>query len=233
MTFDNISGSPSKLKYSFGKESRFPSVKRKLNDQVAYTLPSTKKTRAAGFGFGERFGTNNKGSPRLSPPPNAYNIPTVWSPNNSTTTFAVHCKGPRTYCFGTGRESYGKNVINVENLQSDPANPGPGTHVPLKPLGKEALAFKLKGKLDYLDAGKQAIRRGVPGPGAYNDVLQLDKDGRYNNSQYNNSKAAKWSKDGRLKLPPSTHYMVPGPGAHKTLGNTAEGNQTLSQFHSI
>jgi hypothetical protein len=98
-------------------------------------LPTTKKTRAAGFGFGERFGSSPKGSPKISPPPNAYNIPTVFSPNNTTSTFAVHCKGPKTFCFGTGRNDYGKTVVNADNLPADPLNPGPGEYVPLKPLG--------------------------------------------------------------------------------------------------
>jgi hypothetical protein len=53
---------------------------------------------------------------------------------------------------------------------------------------------------------------GYPGAGTYDDVLQLDKEGKYNSSQYNNSKSARWAKDERLRLPPSTHYMVPGPG---------------------
>jgi len=53
---------------------------------------------------------------KLSPPPDAYNIPTVFSPNNTTSTFAVHCKGQRTFAFGTGREAFGKTVINRENL---------------------------------------------------------------------------------------------------------------------
>jgi hypothetical protein len=91
-----------------------------------------KKNRAAGFGVGERFGTNKKGNrkfiipiyvliyicylAKLSPPPDAYNIPTVFSPNNTTSTFAVHCKGQRTFAFGTGREAYSKTVINRENL---------------------------------------------------------------------------------------------------------------------
>lgn len=83
----------------------------------------------------------------------------------------MHCKGPKTYSFGTGRESYGKNVINVENLQADPNNPGPGQYVPLRPLGQDALAFKLKAKLDYHDAGKIAKRRNIPGAGTYEDVL--------------------------------------------------------------
>ena len=128
-TYDQISGSPSKLKYSFGKQSRFPSVKHR-HEQIGYTLPSTKKTRAAGFGVGERFGTNKKGNrksilfliviyhliARISPPPDAYHIPTVFSPNNTTSTFAVHCKGQKTFAFGTGREAFLKTVLNRENL---------------------------------------------------------------------------------------------------------------------
>ena len=57
MTYDNVSGSPTKLKYSFGisKAIRFPKVKLRNHEQVGYDLPTTKKTRAAGFGIGERF----------------------------------------------------------------------------------------------------------------------------------------------------------------------------------
>jgi len=54
-TYDNVSGSPSKLKYKFGSENRFPSVKRNINPKNAYDLPSMKVNRAAGFGIGERF----------------------------------------------------------------------------------------------------------------------------------------------------------------------------------
>jgi hypothetical protein len=81
-----------------------------------------KTTKGAGFGLsrGERFGGNNKANPKLSPSPDAYSIPTVFSPNNTTTTFAVHCKGPKTYSFGTGREQFGKTVVNRDNLSSDP-----------------------------------------------------------------------------------------------------------------
>jgi hypothetical protein len=44
-------------------------------------------------------------------------------------------------------------------------NPGPGHYVPLKPLGKDALAFKLKYKLDYHDAGRMARKKNIPAPG--------------------------------------------------------------------
>jgi hypothetical protein len=65
-TFDNVSGSPSKLKYSFAKGTRFPSVNRRTHDLVGYSLPTTKKTRAAGFGIGNRFGSPRKGNRKYS-----------------------------------------------------------------------------------------------------------------------------------------------------------------------
>jgi hypothetical protein len=63
-----------------------------------------KSNRGAGFGFGNRFGGNNKANIKRFPSPDSYAIPTIFNPNNTTTTFAVHCKGPKTYSFGTGRE---------------------------------------------------------------------------------------------------------------------------------
>lgn len=47
--------------------------------------------------------------------------------------------------------------------------PAPGTYDPLKPIGADALKFKLKGKLYYGNAKDVAIKRGVPGPGTYED----------------------------------------------------------------
>ena len=37
-----------------------------------------------------------------------------------------------------------------------------------------------------------------------------------------NSKASRWGKDEKLKLPPSTLYMNPGPGYHETIGNIGD-----------
>ena len=57
-TFDRVSTSPAKQQYSFGisRTIRFPTVKLKHpNEQIGYNLPSTKKSRAAGFGIGDRF----------------------------------------------------------------------------------------------------------------------------------------------------------------------------------
>lgn len=64
-----------------------------------------------------------------SPSPDTYNIPTVFKPNNTTTTFSVHCKGENTYCFGTGREAFNKTVVvNRDKIPADPINPGPAVN---------------------------------------------------------------------------------------------------------
>lgn len=84
-----------------------------------------------------------------SPSPDRYSPPTLFKPNNTTSTFAVHCVGDKTYSFGTGRESYKTNVLTKEQLKPDPAVPGPGTYDPLAPIGTSALSFKLKHKLYY------------------------------------------------------------------------------------
>jgi len=44
-----------------------------------------------------------------------------------------------------------------------------------------------------------AKRRNIPGPGTHEDVTKMDSVGRYVSSELNNSKAACWSKDERLK----------------------------------
>lgn len=80
-------------------------------------------------------------------------------------------KGPKTYSFGTGRESFAKTVINPENLVADDANPGPGEYNPLHPLGKDAVAFKLKYKLDYGNPDIMARKRNIPGPGTHENIL--------------------------------------------------------------
>jgi hypothetical protein len=47
-----------------------------------------------------------------NPSPDRYNIPTLFKPNSTTSTFANHMKGELTYSFGTGREGFTKTVYN-------------------------------------------------------------------------------------------------------------------------
>jgi hypothetical protein len=39
-----------------------------------------------------------------NPSPDKYNIPTMFKPDNTTSTFSVHVKGDVTYCFGASRD---------------------------------------------------------------------------------------------------------------------------------
>jgi len=86
----------------------------------------------------------------------------------------VHVKGQKTFSFGTGRDAFTKTVINPENVGADLSNPGPGEYNPLHPLGQDAVAFKLKYKLDYGDPDIMARKRNIPGPGTHENVLQMD-----------------------------------------------------------
>ena len=86
----------------------------------------------------------------------------------------MHVKGQKTFSFGTGRDAFTKTVINPENVGADLSNPGPGEYNPLHPLGQDAVAFKLKYKLDYGDPDIMARKRNIPGPGTHENVLQMD-----------------------------------------------------------
>lgn len=218
---------------------------RKYHDHIGYTLPTTKTTRGAGFGIGDRFKQKSNGKFSIyltiiyaigkskSPSPDRYNVPSLFNPNNTTSTFAVMCKGTKTYSFGTGRESFGKTVINPKAIAPDKSNPGPGEYDPQHPLGEDAVGFKLKYKLDYGNPDKIARKRNIPAPGTYENILEIGPNGRYTSSQFSNSKSARWAKEERLRLPPSTHYAVPGPGVYNHTGNTGNTIQSVSSYPTV
>lgn len=55
-TYDLVSTSPSKLKYSFGGlNNRFAKPLKPVSQVVGYTLPSTRSPKSCTFGIGERF----------------------------------------------------------------------------------------------------------------------------------------------------------------------------------
>ena len=94
----------------------------------------------------------------------------------------------------------------------------------MKPIGYDSKSFRLKGKIGYGSvsyAGPQAIKRGVPGVGTYEDSLSIanNKTGIYNhNSEWNNSKATRWNPpeaNGRFHRPIVTTDITPGPGTHE------------------
>lgn len=127
----------------------------------------------------------------------------------------------KTYSFGTGREGFKTAVVNRENAGIEPSCPGPGTYIPQKPLGDEAVAFKLKYKIDFYDAERIARKRNYPAPGTYEDLTRMDAKGSYFSSELQNSKSVKWSMDKRMQEPMGKYEISPGPGYHEQTGDTA------------
>mmetsp|Transcript_2214 Transcript_2214/g.3328 ORF Transcript_2214/g.3328 Transcript_2214/m.3328 type:complete len:132 (-) Transcript_2214:1280-1675(-) len=128
-TYDTLSTSPTKLKYSFGlsKDKRFPSVKKTHHEQIGYDLPPTKGKRAAGFGIGKRFAEMDyKLKKKVSPSPDTYEIPQGFKGNPGTLSYGQNGKPAITYCFGAGREAFERVVISKRNLSPDRSTPGPG-----------------------------------------------------------------------------------------------------------
>lgn len=75
-----------------------------------------------------------------------------------------------SFCFGTSRDAI-KKVLDSKLLRADPLNPGPGKYETDKiwPLGCSARKTTLHARKFYLDDESTAKKRGVPGPGTYED----------------------------------------------------------------
>ena len=97
-----------------------------------YDLPSIRVNRASGFGIGDRF-KEKIDKKSWSPSPDSHVIPSLFSPDLTTSTFANHMR-VTTYSFGTGREGYAKTVTNRYHMGPDKGNPGP-KYMTIKPLG--------------------------------------------------------------------------------------------------
>lgn len=93
--------------------------------------------------------------------------------------------------------------------------PAPNNYNPQKPLGAEAVGFKIKYKINYYDDEMTAIKMGVPAPGTYEDLQALSSNGQYFSSEMVSAKSAKWGKDSKLKPPGNRFYPTPGPGYHE------------------
>lgn len=59
----------------------------------------------------------------------------------------------------------------------------------MKPLGADALKFKMKSRLFYGDPAQIALKKNIPDPGYYGEPLATNATGKYNhNSEWSNSK---------------------------------------------
>ena len=75
-------------------------------------------------------------------------------------------------------------------------------------------------------------RSNVPGPGTYEEVIQITKDGRSPVSTVSNSRAAQWSPS-KKRFPPGNQAMrdTPGPGQY-TPSDCVSGNYVVSTFRN-
>lgn len=106
--------------------------------------------------------------------------------NHSNSKLSEKAFGQKvSFCFGNGREIFSKTVVNKDKIYTDATIPGPGSYTDhSKDLGKNALKYSLGPRNFYLDTTRDALRKGVPGPGYYKDQTALDPIGRYNTSNH-------------------------------------------------
>ena len=116
---------------------------------------------------------------------------------------------------GCSRSAFKNQVLHKENLGPDPDVPGPGTYIPLAPIGTNAKKFALKGRLEYGDPEIMAKKKNTPFPGVHGNPLAINELGNYCSSEVNNSKAAKFSTSRRTPPNPDKYQTKPDPGAHE------------------
>jgi len=61
-------------------------------------------------------------------------------------------------------------------------------------VGLDSRKFNMQGKtFNPSDTGNMMIKKNVPGPGTYGEVIEINKYGVYNVSTIENTRAAAWS----------------------------------------
>lgn len=164
-TYDKVKqGSPNNAKFSFGRASRFPTIKR--NCPVgSYDNSGALSNRATSLGYGVKKAFD---PPTHSPSPDHYK-----SKSNFDLTPEDFSPGRRvkpSVAFGTGREDYVKTVYNTGKMYGDPIVPGPGEYTDKTMLiGVNARKTTLKERKFYLDDDEMARKLAIPGAGTYED----------------------------------------------------------------
>lgn len=86
----------------------------------------------------------------------------------------AHPNAP-SYSFGVGRDKYEK--VYVESAKIIDINiPGPGKYSILKPFGANSIKFSIKGKHRSRSVD---VSFNMPGPGAYQNSIQINPGGKY------------------------------------------------------
>ena len=190
-----INNSTSKEQYTFGKSERFPRIR--LTSDVFYNIPETKMNRTSGFGYGTRSDFTKKPAGKRGMTAEFYNHPRDYD------DYPSHIRG-LSFKFGPGRDT-----VRINGMVYNRKTPGPGTY-PIAnrfKFGNGGPSFALKGKIHYDYNIKR--NKGMPGPGTYNSVTEINKDGKYANSKIRNMNVYSFGKPtDRFKV---KDERVPGP----------------------
>jgi len=179
-----------KMLYTFPKADRFRDLKP-TNRPIAYELPSTKMIRTTTMGWGERSDfTKGKRAPIF------YKVKRDFDEGTQI--------GPM-YSLGQPREVY-KKVFNPNSMQADSCVPGPGTYHVKETLGEENPQYSMAPKT-FVDENKG--RRGFPGPGTYENKLEINGDGLVPVSTIENTRPVNFSlyKDKRFNYKCKTYFF--------------------------
>lgn len=169
----------SKYMYSFGKVNRFRTIDRKGKSDELYILPSTKMTRKAGIGYGNKYDFTKESHI----PTEFISIRRSYDPANSP---------GYKYSFGLGRDLFKKQVVpGRKNIDMD--IPGPAKYNVMKTIGSDAPKYSLR----KLCGESYLFNRYMnnPSPAAYDYQPYINKKGKFINSRVCNIKGAPFSKD--------------------------------------
>jgi len=122
--------------------------------------------------------------------------------------------------------------VNFNKQYGDPDNPGPGRHDVVKPFGS-TYGISLSYKIDFDHDTKEAKRRNIPAPGAYNDDSSMANRGKYSLSTHKNCSGIRWAKAAKIPTDIITAAKYPGPGTHENTGNIASTFQPVSFYKTV
>jgi hypothetical protein len=197
--------------WSFPK-ARKDATTQKPICQVFYDLPSSKSSRTAAFGYGTKYDFTKEAT--NNPPPNAYEIPTVFKKSTK--------KG---FSFGLSRESM---AVTGGMFVGDKKSPGPGAY-DVREKNKTVLAFSFRPRpnIDPLTSPKF-----VPGPGTYPVLETISPKGKYYLSKFKGSGATLISPAHSRRFT-ELKPGYPGPGTYApTAATTEDGSYFVSKFKS-
>lgn len=139
------------------------------------------------------------------------------------------------YSFGIGRQYYQRVYMAHQKANLDNSMPGPGAYESvIYGVGTDSKKYNMQGKtFNPSEPSNIEIKKNIPGPGTYGDVIEINKYGVYNVSTIENTKAAAWSPSkkrfGEFENEIRHKQAIPGPGNYDP-ADYSGGKYLLSSF---